>query len=144
MSVYYATLQPADEGGFVVRFPAIPGAATQGENVAQALVMAADCLRTHLLGLMVMGESIPEPGVKPRGRMVRAITLPALDGAKIELYRTFRASGMKKARLAAGMGIPRAHVDRLFDLNHASRLDQLEAACRVLGKTLVVELKDAA
>ena len=35
-------------------------------------------------------------------------------------------------------------VDRLLDLLHASRLDQLEAAFRVLGKRLAVGIREAA
>ncbi len=35
-------------------------------------------------------------------------------------------------------------VDRLLDLMHSSRLDQLEAAFRVLGKRLALEVLDAA
>ena len=43
-----------------------------------------------------------------------------------------------------GNGILRSHVDRLFNLNHHSRLDQIEAAFRVLGKRFVVSVEDAA
>jgi antitoxin HicB len=35
-------------------------------------------------------------------------------------------------------------IDRLVDLRHASRLDQLEAAFRALGKRLSVEIREAA
>jgi antitoxin HicB len=31
-------------------------------------------------------------------------------------------------------------VDRLFDLRHASRLDQIEAAARALGRQLEVRI----
>ena len=106
--------------------------------------MAAEALRTLFLGLMRLGEALPAPGKAHRGKHFTRITLPALESAKIELYRIWRASSIRKSQLAAGMGIPRSHVDRLFDLNHASRLNQIEAAFRVFGKTLVVDVKDAA
>ena len=35
-------------------------------------------------------------------------------------------------------------VDRLLDLRHASRLDQLEGAFRALGKQLSVQVSEAA
>jgi antitoxin HicB len=35
-------------------------------------------------------------------------------------------------------------IDRLLDLRHASRLDQLEAAFRALGKQISVEIREAA
>jgi hypothetical protein len=42
------------------------------------------------------------------------------------------------------MGIPRTHVDRLFDLRHLSRLNQLEAAFTALGRELVITTHRAA
>jgi hypothetical protein len=35
-------------------------------------------------------------------------------------------------------------VRRLLDLDHRSRLDQLEAALGVIGKRLVLDVRDAA
>lgn len=72
------------------------------------------------------------------------IELPALVALKTELYLAFKASGIRKAALARRLGIPRTNVDRLFDCNHHSRLDQLEAALRALGKRLSVEVREAA
>lgn len=42
------------------------------------------------------------------------------------------------------MGISKGNVERLFDLNHHSRMDQIETAFRVLGKTLTLDVRDAA
>jgi antitoxin HicB len=60
------------------------------------------------------------------------------------LYREFLASGIRKPELARRLGIPKAHVDRLFDLRHHSRLDQIEAAFKALGKEISIEVRDAA
>ena len=46
--------------------------------------------------------------------------------------------------LARRLGIPKTIIDRLFDLNHHSRLDQMEAAFAALGKRLAVQIEDAA
>jgi antitoxin HicB len=67
-----------------------------------------------------------------------------LQAAKAELYLAFQASGIRKAELARRVGIPSANVDRLFDLNHHSRLDHIESAFRALGKQLEIETRDAA
>ena len=56
---YTAVYEHAEEGGFVVTFPAIPGLATQGETLEEARTMAADCLRAYLESLEKDGEAPP-------------------------------------------------------------------------------------
>ena len=50
----------------------------------------------------------------------------------------------RKAGLARRLGARPASVDRLLDIAHASRLDQLDAALAVLGKRLDVKIKNDA
>jgi antitoxin HicB len=71
-------------------------------------------------------------------------TLPALTEAKLALYTAMRAGKIGKAELARRLNCHMPQVDRLLDLRHASRLDQLEAAFRVLGKQLSVQVSEAA
>jgi predicted RNase H-like HicB family nuclease len=56
---YNAVFEPAEEGGFVVFFPAFPGLATQGETLEEARAMAVDCLRAYLESLRMDGETPP-------------------------------------------------------------------------------------
>ena len=72
------------------------------------------------------------------------IHIATLDAAKTELYWAFQASGLRKVDLARRLGIPKTTVDRLFELDHHSRLDQIEAAFAALGKRLAVAVQDAA
>ena len=140
---YPALFEAAKEGGFIVTFPDFDWGITQGDSEGDAKEMAADALRTMIQEHIRKGEPIPRPG-KPRGRKYRVIRLAALDAAKAELYSAFRASGIKKVELARRLGIPKTTVDRLFDLDHHSRLDQIEGAFAALGKRLAVEVRDAA
>jgi antitoxin HicB len=140
---YAACFEPAEEGGFVVTFPDFTWGITQGDDEAEAMKMAIDALSTMIHELIRNNEPVPAPG-KHRGRKIRWIRLPALQTAKTELYREFLASGVRKAELARRLGIPKANVDRLFDLRHQSRLDQIEAAFQSLGKVLSIEVRDAA
>jgi antitoxin HicB len=55
-----------------------------------------------------------------------------------------RAARVGKAKLARRLNCHLPQVDRLLDLNHASRLDRLEAAFRALGKRLSIVIEDAA
>lgn len=48
--------------------------------------------------------------------------------------------GVRKAELARRLGWKAPQVDRLFDLNHASKLEQLELAAKALGRHIQVTL----
>ena len=139
---YPAIFEPAEEGGFLVRFPDFDWGVTQGDTLREAQEMAADAIRTMIRELIRQGKPVPRPS-KPRGRKHRMIRLAALDAAKAALYVAFQASGLRKAELARRLGIPKTTVDRLFDLDNHSRLDQMEAAFAVLGKRLSIEVEDA-
>jgi len=71
------------------------------------------------------------------------VALPALAAVKVALYRTMLQRGMRKADLARLTGAKPMQVDRLLDLSHASRLAQIEAARRTLGKEIAIEVRDA-
>ena len=57
---FTAVFEPAEEGGYVVTFPAIPNLATQGETLEEAREMAADCLQGYLETLQELGRPLPE------------------------------------------------------------------------------------
>lgn len=144
MITYPALFEPdMTQGGFVVTFPDVPGCITQGDSEQDALEMAQDALATVLGHIVDESGALPKPSVR-RGRRYRHIGLPLIQSAKLDLYLAFRASGRRKSDLARRMGIQKANVDRLFDLSHVSRLDQIEAAFRALGKRLVIGVEDAA
>jgi len=140
---YPALFEPSTEGGFVVTFPDFDWGVTQGDSEEEANEMAADAIHTMIQEHIRQGEPIPRP-TKPRGRKYRFVRLPALDAAKMALYEVFRTSGIKKSELARRLGIPKTTVDRLFDLDNHSRLDQIEAAFATLGKRIDFEVRDAA
>lgn len=60
---YAAVFEPAPEGGYVVRFPAFGYLATQGETLAQARAMAADCLEGRIACMREEGEDLPPSDV---------------------------------------------------------------------------------
>jgi len=57
---YTAVFEPAEEGGFVVTIPALPGCMTQGETFEEAVKMAEDAIRCYLYSMIKHNESIPE------------------------------------------------------------------------------------
>ena len=126
---------------FLAEVPNVPGAITFGEDRAEALARAVDAIETVLLGHMADRREIPQPRAGRRGPFV---ALPALTEAKLTLYREMRAAKVDKAELARRLNWHLPQVDRLLDLRHASRLDQLESAFRALGKQVSVVVSTAA
>jgi predicted RNase H-like HicB family nuclease len=51
--------EPAEEGGFVVTCPALPGLVTEGDTLEEARLMAEDALRGYLESLREDGLTIP-------------------------------------------------------------------------------------
>ena len=51
--------EPAEEGGYVVTCPALPGLVTEGDTLEEARHMAEDALRGYLESLRKDGLSIP-------------------------------------------------------------------------------------
>jgi len=135
---YPAILAAQPEGGFVVTFPDVPEAITQGEDEEEALLYAVDALETALSFYVESRRPLPTPSRVKRGqRMVRP---SALECAKLGVYQAMTEQGIKKAELARRLGWHMPQVDRLFNLKHASRLDQLEAAARALGRQVEVRV----
>ena len=68
---YPAIFEPAEEGGFVVTFPDIPEAITQGEDVDDAMLHAADALETALDFYFDAQRPVPKPSKPKRGQCFR-------------------------------------------------------------------------
>lgn len=56
---YTAVFEPAEEGGYVVTIPSLPGCVTQGETFEEAKRMAKDAIQLYLKVLHEEGEEIP-------------------------------------------------------------------------------------
>jgi len=52
--------EPAEEGGYVVTCPALPGLVTEGDTLAEARAMAEDAIRAYLESLRKDGLPIPD------------------------------------------------------------------------------------
>lgn len=135
-------LEPEPDGSAInVSFPDVRGALTWGDDEAEALSLAEDCLIAALGGYIKLNKSIPKPS-PARGRPT--VALPPLVAAKLALYEAMGDQGVGVEDLAARLGIAETAVRRLLDLDHRSHIDQVEAALRCLGKRLEVTVRDAA
>lgn len=72
--------EPAEEGGYVVTCPALPGLVTEGDTLAEARAMAKDAIRCYLESLQKDGLPIPHDKVlrqNPVKEKLRVVLSPA-------------------------------------------------------------------
>lgn len=134
------TLTRDDEGRIQVAYPDLPAARAAGEYEADALVRARQVLTAVLAACIKDRRPVPRPVRAGRTR----VSVPLLAQFKIGVYEAMRECGVSRAELARRLGWHRPQVDRLLDLGHASKLEQIEAALAVLGKRVTVAVAPAA
>jgi antitoxin HicB len=139
---YPVKLVPDDNGTMRVEARDLPEVNTFGDDEADALHHAVDAIATALQGRISNRQKLPDPSGAKRGE--RLVTLPAIVAAKLALYRTMMETNTRKADLARKLKVHPPQIDRLLDLDHDSRLDQLEKAARAMGHEMHIELKPAA
>ena len=139
--VYPATVKRDEAGFYLVTFPDVQGAATDGETLEEALTEAVDCLEEAIASRLVRGDELPTPSAV--GTHQYAITLPALMAVKALLTLELRKQGLSKVDLAKLIGSDEKEARRLLDPKHGSKLPRLEMALAALGKRLHVEVRKA-
>ena len=56
---YTVLFEPAEEGGYTVTVPALPGVVTEGDTLEEARAMAKDAIRLYIESLIQEGRPIP-------------------------------------------------------------------------------------
>jgi antitoxin HicB len=135
---YRYTLERQENGWWLVRFPGIPEALTEGETEEEARANARDCVISALEGYMKAGKPLPREGAGRSGSD-RAV-LPSLVTAKLAVYETMRTHGWSKVRLAKELGMSENSVRRLLDLRHSSHMWIIDEALAKMNTELSVDL----
>tara|TARA_A200000113_G_scaffold211186_1_gene211675 strand:+ start:833 stop:1513 length:681 start_codon:yes stop_codon:yes gene_type:complete len=142
MEYFYKYNIEGKKGDYVVSFPAIPEALTGGETKDEAHALARDCLIEAIAGYMHAGELIPD-GAGGMGKFT--LYLRPLEAAKVALHNQMIEGGMTQAGLANKLGVDLTIVRRWLNLNHNSKIEDINNALRlVFNKHLVTSLMDAA
>jgi antitoxin HicB len=139
---YPLVLEQDCNGTIIARAVDAPEALTVGHDEADALRQATEALITLFVQRMAEGAPLLRPSRPKRGQPCAII--PPLVAAKLAIYQAMRDAGLSQSALASRLNCDPRQVRRLLDLDHNSRLDQLETALGVLGKRLVIEVQDAA
>jgi predicted RNase H-like HicB family nuclease len=61
---YTVVFEQAEEDGYIVRVPALPGLITEGDSFEEARAMARDAIKGYLESLAKDGEPIPEEEIE--------------------------------------------------------------------------------
>ena len=138
MTTYPIVLSP-DNGTLLATCPDLPEVTSFGEDERDTLLHARDAVEEALAARLADWRDFPRPSPgKP------SVSLPALSALKIELYWALQEARITRAELARQLAWNRESVDRLFRLDHRSRLDQIEAAFAVLSRSLSFNVKEEA
>jgi antitoxin HicB len=79
-----------------------------------------------------------EPSLPTKGHA--SVALPAMVTSKVFLSSVMIFHGVRKAELARRMAVHKPQVDRLLNVRHASRIEQVESALQQLGRRLDVSI----
>ena len=132
---YPYKLERQKNGWWLVRFPDVPEALTEGESKEEAFENAQDCLVTALEGYVKAGRAIPRP---PYGG--DRVALPSLVTAKLAVYVNMQKQKWSRTRLAHALGMPENSVRRLLDLRHSSHMWVIDEALAKMNAELAIDL----
>jgi antitoxin HicB len=126
-----------DDDAVLATCPLLPEVAVLGETAREARHRAAEAIEDAVAARSAAGREVPRPGNVPCHVGVR---ISSHLSVKLALAWALGDSGCSRDDLRRRLGCSAKEVDRLFRLDHATRLDQLEAACRMLGRELHIEV----
>ena len=129
-----------DNGTWRTECPDVPEMHSFGDSKEDAIHNSQDALEAALSFYIDRGESLPKSSRK--GSTLYAY--PTMQGMmKLAIYQAMRDQKVKRVTMAKLLNVAPTQVDRLIDLTHASRMDQLENALQALGKRFFMKLEDA-
>jgi antitoxin HicB len=141
---YRIETSPDDNSTLLVTCPILPEVTTFGASPEDAARHAAAAIEEALAARVANGEDIPVETYsdidRRQGLFVR---VPLQAAIKTLLYLACRRQNITRAELVRRLGWHREQVDRLFRFDHATRLDQFDAAFSAIGQELDLELRVA-
>jgi antitoxin HicB len=132
------TADPA-AGGYVVTFPDIPEAITQGDSREHALHMALEALEAALEFYFDDKRAVPLPSAPKRGQAT--VELAASLAAKVLLLNEMITQQVRPAELARRLNTTPQEVNRLTNLRHTTRIDSIAHALHALGRELELRVR---
>ena len=126
-----------DDGSVMVTSRDFPELTTSGEDRAEAIARATDALAEAIAARMASRLDVPSASL---GDVYAP--LPTLTAVKLMLYQGMRDRGIGKAELARRLGWHLPQVDRVLNVQHSSRLEQVDAALGAIGLRIDVSVQE--
>src|SRR5271168_1937934 len=139
---YPAKATRGKDGRILVEFVDLPRVATDGRDKREAFEEAMDALGSDLSIRLSRREDIPAPSAPKRGQ--RMVPVPLWLAPKLALFVAMRDQRVNNSELARRLGVHERVVRRMMNPRHATKAEKIQAALRVLGKQMTVEVRDAA
>ncbi|WP_375707599.1 type II toxin-antitoxin system HicB family antitoxin [Bartonella sp. AA1HLJMS] len=114
---------------------------TYGNDEKEALEQAKNALLTVIMGRFQDREPIP---FGHRDIAYPFVEVSSLVTLKIAIHNAMIEKNLRKADLVRLLKLHPIQIDRLLDLNHATKLDALESTLIALGKEVAINIQDAA
>ena len=140
MRYEYPIILDEQPEGFTVSAQDVPGLHTEGDTSEEALVRTEDALVSALSFYVDDGRPLPAPSPAD-GRPV--VSVPLLEATKLALHEAMIAAKVSNVELGRRMGTGETAIRRLRDPLHRSHVGQVEAALRMLGRRIVLEVAAA-
>lgn len=135
---YPVRLKHLGDDDIMVTCPDLPAMTSIGTGEVDALQEAVDGLCSALQILIADRQAIPQPSAAKRG--MKLVELPPLAVAKIGLYNAMLQHGIRKSELARRLHVHLPQIDRLIDLRHQSKLEQVQAALEAVGYRMEIRV----
>ena len=129
----YPIVLEDDDGAVLATSPDFPELTTFGDDREEVIARAVHALEETIAARIHDRKDIPQPSQGENYAL-----LPTLTSVKVMLYQGMRDQGIGKAELARRLGWHMPQVDRVLDVQHRSRLDQMDAALGAIGRRLHV------
>jgi len=139
MARWYELTISMDDETWLVTSPDFPEITTFGETQPEACENGLRAIEEAIAARISDGEDIPLPLQETSGKG-RFVEVPALTFLKCGLYMVCRGKGISRAELARRLDVHREQVDRLFRLDHNSKLGSIEKAFKAVGVDLDIAI----
>lgn len=137
---YPFTVEKQGKESFLIQFPHVPEALTEGASKEEAVSLAQDCLIAALGFYVKAWRPLPLPHISKNNEYV--VNLPAIILAKLHLIKEMQEQNVSISQLAKRLRLTKQHVQDLVNLDKPAMFLFIEDAFSALNKRLIISISD--